>query len=72
VTKSTLEAEMPAFLTTSQFSRITQLSVATVKRLCDVGEIAHVVVSERGDRRIPATEVERLLAEAQANKVGRS
>lgn len=61
---------LPEFLTTSQFAQRTQLSVATVKRLCDGGELAHVVVSERGDRRIPTSEVGRLLEEAHANRIG--
>jgi excisionase family DNA binding protein len=60
--------DLPKFLTTSEFSRLTHLSVATVKRLCAAGEIAHVVVSDRGDRRIPASEVTRLAVEAEANR----
>lgn len=58
----------PAFLTTAQFGRKAGWSVATTKRKCDAGEIAYVVISERGDRRIPASELDRLLAEAQANR----
>jgi hypothetical protein len=60
----------PAFLTTGEFARRSCLSVATVKRLCDRGAIAHIVFSERGDRRIPASEVDRLLTEADANRLG--
>ena len=59
----------PAFLTTAEFSRRVHLSTATVKRLCDAGEIAHVRVSDRGNRRILASEVDRLRGEALANRV---
>ena len=58
----------PAFLTTAQFARQAHLSATTVKRLCDEGHVAHVVIPGRGDRRIPATEVSRLLADAEANR----
>ena len=46
------------------------LSSATVKRQCDRGEIASIVISDRGDRRIPVSEVYRLLEDAQANRTG--
>ena len=64
----TIRDERPSFMKTGQFARMTNLSTATVKRLCDAGDIAHVIISERGDRRIPASEVDRLLAEAQATR----
>ena len=57
------------FLTTGDFARKVCLSVATVKRLCDTRQIACLVVSDRGDRRIPATEVSRLLGKAELNRV---
>jgi len=59
----------PAFLTTREFSRRTRLSPATVRRLCSAGDLASVVVSDRGDRRIPSSEVTRLLDEAFSNRV---
>jgi len=65
--KSTSE-DVSDFLTTGQFSRRTRLSVASVKRMCDAGQIASIVVSDRGDRRIPASEVDRMLAEAEQNR----
>ncbi|MCP4308604.1 MAG: helix-turn-helix domain-containing protein [bacterium] len=55
----------PLFYSTGDFAVLTRLSVATVQRMCGRGLIAHIVVSDRGDRRIPASEVERLLAEAE-------
>jgi hypothetical protein len=58
----------PEFLTTREYGNRVHLSDATVKRKCDRGEIACIVVSERGDRRIPASEVSRLQAEAEANR----
>lgn len=61
-------SEQPLFVTTGTFSRLSGLSPATVKRLCDLGEIAHVVVSPRGDRRIPRSELRRLLDEAEAKR----
>ena len=54
-----------AFLTTREFSREVHLSASTVKRLCDAGKIAHVKLSPRGDRRIPISELDRLLTEAE-------
>lgn len=38
--------------------------------MCVRGEVAHVVVSERGDRRIPASEVDRLLDDAEQARSG--
>jgi excisionase family DNA binding protein len=55
------------FLTTSEFARLLGVSPATVKRRCDRGQLACLVVSDRGDRRIPSSELTRLRAEAQAN-----
>jgi excisionase family DNA binding protein len=60
--------EDPAFLTTTEFARRTRLSRATVRRMCVSGAIAHVVISPRGDRRIPSSEVDRLRLEAEANR----
>jgi excisionase family DNA binding protein len=60
----------PAFITTGEFCHLTGISQTTVKRMCDRGEVAHIVISERGDRRIPYREVERLLAEAEATRIG--
>jgi excisionase family DNA binding protein len=57
------------FLSTGEFANQVRLSVSTVKRMCDKGQLASIVVSERGDRRIPRAEVERLLTEAESNRV---
>jgi excisionase family DNA binding protein len=65
---SPIPEDVPAFLTTGEFARRVGLSPATIKRLCGQGELAYVVISDRGDRRIPASEVDRLVAEAQANR----
>lgn len=54
--------------TTRQFAQLIQVSIATVKRMCDRGELACIVVSERGDRRIPAAELDRLLHQAAVNR----
>jgi len=62
----------PAFITTGEFCRLTGISPTTIKRMCDRHEIAHIVISERGDRRIPYREVDRLLAEAEAVRLGAS
>lgn len=59
----------PYFLTTGEFCQYARLSVSTVKRMCAKGELAHVVISERGDRRIPRRELDRLLGWAEANRV---
>jgi predicted site-specific integrase-resolvase len=63
-TETQLEA---LFLTTSQFARLLGVSAATVKRRCNRGQLACLVVSDRGDRRIPSSELARLRAEANAN-----
>ena len=55
-----------------EFCRLTGISPTTIKRMCDRHEIAHIVISERGDRRIPYREVDRLLAEAEAVRLGAS
>jgi len=70
---SSLPTDEPVFLTTGQFSRRVGLSTSTVKRLCEAGTIASVVISNRGDRRIPTSELERLrsLAEASRDNRGR-
>ena len=54
----------PLFLSTGQFAKVTNLSATTVRRMCKVGLLAHIVISERGDRRIPASEVDRMLDRA--------
>jgi len=41
-----------------------------VIRMVDCGELAAIRHGERGDRLIPARELDRLLAEAEANRVG--
>jgi excisionase family DNA binding protein len=56
------------FLSTSEFAKTVGISGATVKRKCDKGEIAFIVISDRGDRRIPRTELLRFLAEAEENR----
>ena len=63
------DSDRSAFLTTGEFARRVHLSTATVKKLCDSGNLAHVVLSGRGDRRIPASELDRLLIEADANRL---
>ena len=60
--------ELPGFLTTKEFSKCTHLSVATVRRLCAAGQIASVTISDRGDRRIPVSEVSRLAGMAESNR----
>lgn len=60
----------PLFVTTGEFSAMTSLSATTIRRMCDRGDLAAIVISERGDRRIPWREVERLLAEADATRTG--
>jgi excisionase family DNA binding protein len=69
MTESPVSDDAPAFLTTGQFAQRASLSQATVKRLCDSGRLAHVVLSCRGDRRIPSSELDRLLAEAAAKRL---
>ena len=66
---SIADTEDSAFLTTREFARRVHLSTTTVKKLCDAGILAHVVVTGRGDRRIPVSELNRLLAEADANRL---
>jgi len=51
------------------FGENTPTTRARVIRLADRGELAAVRVGERGDRLIPARELDRLLAEAEANRV---
>jgi excisionase family DNA binding protein len=58
------------FLTVGEFAVRTRLSPPTVRRMRVRGEVAHVVVSERGDRRIPASEVDRLLDDAEQARSG--
>jgi excisionase family DNA binding protein len=58
----------PLFLTTTGFAKRLGVSKATVKRACDAGRLAYIVITERGDRRIPASEVDRLRAEADAKR----
>lgn len=60
----------PVFLTTGEFCALTGISPTTAKRMCARGQVAHIVISDRGDRRIPAREVDRLLAEADASRSG--
>ncbi len=60
--------DQPLFYSTGDFAALTRLSVPTVQRMCDRGLIAHIVVSDRGDRRIPASELDRLLAAAEASR----
>ena len=62
----------PLFVTTGEFSTMTSLSETTIRRMCDRGDLASIVISERGDRRIPWREVERLLSAAEANRAARS
>jgi excisionase family DNA binding protein len=69
MTESTISENAPTFLTTGQFAQRANLSQATVKRLCDSGRLAHVLLSRRGDRRIPASELDRLLTEAETNRL---
>ncbi len=69
VPQSIADTEDPAFLTTGEFAKQVHLSGTTVKKLCDEGLLAHVVVTGRGDRRILASEVSRLLVEAAANRL---
>ena len=66
----TVNNSEPDFLTTGEFGRRVGLSDATVKRLCDSGKLAHVIVSSRGDRRIPRSELARFLREAEENRKG--
>jgi hypothetical protein len=66
---SIADTEDSAFLTTGEFAQRVHLSTTTVKKACDAGLLAHVVVTSRGDRRIPVSEVYRLLAEADANRL---
>ena len=58
-------AHLPLFLSTGEFAALANMSTPTVQRLCSQGRIAHIVISERGDRRIPRTELSRLLEEAE-------
>ena len=55
-----------------EFARRASMSVATVRRLCDRGELAHVAISRRGDLRIPLNELDRLLSEAERNRTVRA
>ena len=60
----------PLLVTTGQFAALTSMSPTTIRRMCDRGDLASIVISERGDRRIPWREVERLLTEADATRTG--
>ena len=55
-----------AFLTTAEFAQRVGVSVSTVKRLADAGQLAHIRVGCH--RRIPASEVARLLDEAERSR----
>jgi excisionase family DNA binding protein len=69
VPQSIAATDDSAFLTTGEFAQRVHLSTTTVKKLCDEGALAHVVVTGRGDRRIPVSELNRLLAEADGNRL---
>ncbi len=61
----------PSFLrvgeaATALFGRNTSGNRARIVRLCDHGELAAIRVGERGDRLVPSSEVDRLLADAEA------
>ena len=58
------------FLTVGEFAAKARLSPPTVRRMCQRGDLAHVVVSDRGDRRIPVSEVGRLLDDAEQARSG--
>ena len=60
--------DLPAFLTTSEVAYELGISGKTVTRLCDLGILAHVTLSASGMRRIPVSEISRLLAMAQGNR----
>lgn len=61
-------SDQALFLSTGEFAALFRLSTKTVQRMCDEGLLAHIVVSDRGDRRIPKSEVDRLLAEAEGTR----
>jgi len=65
----------PTFLRVGRFAGAafgvnTASTRARVIRMVDCGELAAIRHGERGDRLIPARELDRLLAEAEANRVG--
>jgi predicted site-specific integrase-resolvase len=70
--KPPVQSGTPEFLTTTQFARQLGVSAATIKRQCAKGLVAHIVISERGDRRIPRTEIDRIRIEAESNRRSRS
>lgn len=51
------------------FGESTSSTRARIIRMVDRGELAAIRVGERGDRLIPARELDRLLADAEANRV---
>ena len=66
--QSNTSTEQSYFVTTGEFCRYANVSISTVKRMCSKGQLAHVVISERGDRRIPRKELDRLLIWAESNR----
>lgn len=51
------------------FGESTPTTRARIIRMVDRGDLAAIRVGERGDRLIPARELDRLLADAEANRV---
>jgi excisionase family DNA binding protein len=61
-------AQLSRWLTSGQFASALGVSDQTVKRMCDRHEIAHITISSRGDRRIPSSELDRLLDLAESRR----
>ncbi len=71
---TTTSQEAPRFLRIGEaatliFGGSTPSTRARVIRMTDRGDLAAIRVGERGDRLIPARELDRLLADAEANRV---
>ena len=61
-------AEAPRLYRIRQVAEITGLHTNTISRYCHQGRLRSVVINSRGDRLIPASEVDRLLALAEAGE----
>lgn len=55
----------PAFVSARRFAELSGLPIWHVRKMLKSGELAHIVVNGRGDRRIPVSEVDRLVEQAQ-------
>lgn len=56
------------FVSCAEFASLLSLSAATVRRMCRNGTLESLVVSARGDRRIPLSEIGRLVDQASVSR----